>query len=244
MAFEEIKIPSPRELFIREIEGQIIKGKLKVGEKLPTELQLCQQTGIKQASVHSALKELEHLGFVRIVPRHGVYVADYLKHGSFETLNEVLRYNGGKMSFKMSVELVELQNAIEGGALIKLAEEHTEADIKTLRAELKKLEDVKDRNLSIQELGLMTARFHYLVCELSGNDMFSLMMNSFGQLSTMIWENCAEFWGVDGLIEQDRHIIDLVEQGEGYEAQKYIADVFKRFMTEFMEGPHLLDNIQ
>lgn len=244
MAFEEIKIPSPREMFIREIEGRIIKGKLAVGEKLPTELQLCQQTGIKQASVHSALKELEHLGFVRIVPRHGVYVADYLKTGSFETLNEVLRYNGGKMSLKMSVELVELRNAVEGGALIKLAENHTEADIKVLREELKKLETVRDKNLGIKELGQMTARFHYLVCELSGNDMFSLMMNSFGQLSTIIWENCAAFWGVEGFLEQDSHLIDLVERGEGYEAQKYIADVFSQFMTAFAENPHLLDDVR
>lgn len=242
MAFDELKIPSPREIFIREIEGRIIKGKLEVGEKLPTELQLCKQTGLKQASIHAALKELEHLGFVRIVPRHGVYVADYLKTGSFETLNEVLRYNGGKMSLKMSVELVELRNAVEGGALIKLAGEHTAADIAALREELKKLEAARGKDLGIAELGKMTARFHYLICELSGNDMFSLMMNSFGQIATIIWENCAAYWGVEGFLEQDAHLIDLVERGEGYEAQKYISDIFRQFMEAFAEDPHLLDN--
>lgn len=244
MPFNNFKVPSPREIFIDKIEGQIIKGKLSLGEKLPTERQLAEQTGIKQSVVHTAMKDLENLGFVKIVPRHGAYVADYLKTGSFETLNEVLRYNGGKLSFKMSVDLVELRNAVEGGALIKLAECHTGQDIQILRENLAELEAAKDKNFSIQELGLMTSRFHYLVCELSGNDMFPLMMNSFGHISTIIWENCASFWGIDGFLEQDSHLIDLVEQGKGYEAQRYISDVFSKFLEAFMADPRILDNVK
>lgn len=240
MAFSNFKIPSPRDIFISEIEGQIIKGKLDVGEKLPTERQLAEQTGIKQSVIHAAMRDLENLGFVRIVPRRGAYVADYLKTGSFQTLNEVLRYNGGKLSFKMSVDLVELRNAVEGGALIKLADCHTDKDIQTLRKNLSELQAAKDKNLSIQELGLMTSKFHYLVCELSGNDMFPLMMNSFGRVSTIIWENCAAFWGIDGFLEQDAHLIDLIEQGKGYEAQKYISDVFREFLEAFIADPLIL----
>lgn len=244
MPLENMKMPSPREYFIREIEGQIIKGRLKVGEKLPTERQLAERTGIKQSVVHAAIKELENLGFVNIVPRHGVYVADYLRTGSFETLNEVLRYNGGKLSLKMSLDLVELRNAVEGGALIRLAECHSREDIQLLRENLEELERAKDRNPGIQELGRLTSRFHYLVCELSGNDMFPLMMNSFGNIATVIWENCAAFWGVDGFIEQDSHLIDLIEQGRGYDAQKYISDIFRQFLEAFMENPHIFDNIR
>lgn len=244
MSFEDMKMPSPREFFIREIEGRIIKGKLEIGEKLPTERQLAEQTGIKQSVVHAAIRDLENLGFVRIVPRHGVYVADYLRTGSFETLNEILRYNGGKLSLKMSLDLVELRNAIEGGALIKLAECHSDNDIKLLRESLAELEAAKDKNLSMQALGLMTSKFHYLVCELSGNDLFPLMMNSFGHLSIIIWENCAAFWGIDAFLEQDAHLIDLIERGQGYEAQKYISDIFKQFVEAFMANPHILDNVR
>lgn len=233
MAFEEIKIPSPKEIFIQEIEGRIIKGKLAVGEKLPTELQLCRQTGIKQASIHAALKELEHLGFVRIVPRHGVYVADFAKHGSFETLNEMLRYNGGKMSYKMSVELVELRNAVEGGAMIRLAANHTPEDIKKLRDSLEEVRAAVGKDVPLSELADITSRFHTLICDLSGNDMFSLMMNAFSPMSKVLWENCAFFWGAEGFLEQDEHIVDLIEQGKGHEAQTYIEDVFAQFIEAF-----------
>ena len=233
MAFDEITIPSPRELFIKEIEGRIIKGKLSVGEKLPTERELEAQTGISKSVIHFALKDLENLGFIRIEPRKGAYVADFARHGSFETLNEMLRYNGGKMSYKMSVEMVELRNAVEGGAMIRLAASHTDEDIKKLRDSLDEVRAAVGKDVELSELADITSRFHALICDLSGNDMFSLMMNAFSPMSKVLWENCAFFWGAEGFLEQDEHIIDLIEQGRGHEAQVYIENIFAQFIEAF-----------
>lgn len=233
MPFEKIEIPTPRELFVREIKGRIIRGKLAVGEKLPTERELEAQTGISKSVIHFALKDLEHMGFIKSVPRQGAYVADFARTGSFETLNEILRYNGGKLSFKMSVGIVELRNAVEGGALIKLATKHTDDDIAQLRGTLDELRDVIGKDVGIPELADITSRFHYKICELSGNDMFALIMNSFSPMSTVLWENCAIFWGAEGFLEQDETIIGMIERGEGHEAQKYIEDIFSQFLVAF-----------
>jgi GntR family transcriptional repressor for pyruvate dehydrogenase complex len=233
MAFEKIDIPSPREIFIKEIEGRIIKGKLAVGEKLPTERELEAQTGITKSVIHFALKDLENMGFLRVEPRKGVYVADYAKEGSFQTLNEILRYNGGRMSYKMSVEIVELRNAIEGGAMIRLATNHTDEDIKKLRDSLDEVRTAVDKDIEISELADITSRFHALICDLSGNDMFALMMNAFSPMSKVLWENCAFFWGAEGFLEQDTKIIELIEQGKGREAQAYIEDIFAQFLKAF-----------
>ena len=118
--------PTLTGLFVKQLQGMILSGELKEGDKLPTERELEAQTGISKSVIHFALKDLENLGFIRIEPRKGAYVADFARHGSFETLNEMLRYNGGKMSYKMSVEMVELRNALEGGAMIRLAASHTD----------------------------------------------------------------------------------------------------------------------
>ncbi len=233
MAFDNIEIPSPRRLLIREIEERIISGKLAIGEKLPTERELHAQTGINKSEVHAAIKDLEHMGFIKIVPRQGTYVADYIRTGSFETLNEILRYNGGKISFKMSVDLVEMRNAIEGAALIRLAANHTCEDIELLRSKVDELRAVVDKNLGVSELAKMSYRFHCLICELSGNNMFLLMMNSFTPLGMVLWENCAAFWGAEGFLEQDEKIVDMIEHGEGPEAKKYIEDIFAQFIEAF-----------
>jgi len=233
MAFEKIDMPSPREIFIKEIQGRIIKGKLAVGEKLPTERELEAQTGITKSVIHFALKDLENMGFLRVEPRKGVYVADYAKEGSFQTLNEILRYNGGTMSYKMSVEIVELRNAIEGGAMIRLAANHTDEDIKKLRYSLEEVRAAVDKNMEISELAGITSRFHSLICDLSGNDMFALVINAFSPMSKVLWENCAYFWGAEGFLEQDTKIIELIEQGKGHEAQVYIEDIFAQFLEAF-----------
>lgn len=222
--------------FVWQLEERIIRGKLLVGEKLPTEREFEEQTGIVKSAIHCALIELEHKGFINIVPRKGAYVADYAKEGTADTLNEVLRYNGGRLSFKMSVEIVELRNAIEGGALIRLAAHHTDEDIARLNAALDVLRSVDVNTTEIPEIAAIESRFHLLICELSGNDMFSLVMNSFAQISSALWQACTLFWGVGGFIKHDEEIIGMIERGEGHKAQMFIEDIFSQYLEAFYKN--------
>ncbi len=230
MPYSKIEIPTPKELFIRQIEDQIISGRLAVGEKLPTERELETETGISKSVIHFALKDLERIGFVKIIPRQGIYVDDYARSGSFETLNEILRYNGGKLTVKMLTEMTELRNALEGGALIKLATNHSDEDINKLRASVDELREVAGEDMHPSELAEIAKKFHYLICDLSGNDMFPLVMNAFAPLSNLVWQYCVHFWGAERFIEHDEKIISMIEHGEGHEAQKFIEDLFAQYL--------------
>ena len=230
MPFDKIDIPTPKELFIREIEGRIISGKLAVGEKLPTERELEAQTGISKSVIHFALKDLEKIGFIKIVPRQGAYVADYSRNGTIETLNEILKYNGGRLNLKMAADMVEFRNALEGGSLIKLAANHTDEDIQKLRASVDELRAVVGKDISTSELAEIAKKFHYLICDLCGNDIFPLVMNAFAPISNVIWKLCVKFWGAENFIEHDEIIIGMIERGEGHEAQKFIEDIFAQYL--------------
>ncbi len=236
MSAEKASIPMTKEEFIRWLEDRIIRGRLAIGEKLPTEREFEKQTGIGKTGIHGAMLELEHKGFIKIVPRKGAYVANFGKEGTADTLNEVLRCNGGRLSFKMSVEIVELRNAIEGGALIRLAAKHTDEDILKLRQALDALRRVDVNLIEIPEIAKIESRFHLLICELSGNDMFSLVMNSFSQISDALWQCCALFWGVGGFIKHDQALLDMIERGQGHEAQIYIEDIFSQFLEAFYQN--------
>lgn len=236
MSSEKNKLPGTKEEFIRWLEERIIRGKLAVGEKLPTERTFEQQTGIGKSAVHGALIELEHKGFIKILPRKGAYVSNYVREGTADTLNEILRCNGGRLSVKMSIEIVELRNAIEGGALIRLAKQHTDEDLAKLNAALDELRAVDVGTAEIAEIAEIESRFHLLICELSGNDMFSLVMNSFATISAALWQRCALFWGVGGFIRHDEALIDMISRGEGHEAQIYIENVFAQFLEAFYQS--------
>lgn len=81
------------------------------------------------------------------------------------------------------IALVETRNAIEGGALIRLAASHTPEDIKELEAHIERFRSARGKGLSADELGRMTKDFHYHICKLSRNEVFILLMNSFAEIS-------------------------------------------------------------
>lgn len=232
MAFEKINIPSAKECFFEEIKSKILLGELRPGEKLPSERGLAGQTGVNQSAVHLAIKELERAGFVEIIPRHGTYVADFAEKGNYDTLHEILRTGGRHLTRERIVSLVETRNAIEGGALIRLAKNHTHEDIVRMREYIATFKMMRGKNLSAAELGRMTKGFHYLICRLSGNEVFILLMNSFADISQSLWAYCAGYWGIDELIAQSEHITELIEQGRGLEAQVYITDKFDQYVCE------------
>ena len=77
MRFQTIVAPTITELFERQIQGMILSGQVEPGEKLPTEAELAENMHISKSAVHAGIKNLERMGFLRVSPRHGVYVADW-----------------------------------------------------------------------------------------------------------------------------------------------------------------------
>lgn len=232
MTFEKISIPSAKECFFENMKSKILTGELTPGQKLPTERELAEKTGINQSAIHLAIKDLERTGFLTVVPRHGTYIADYMASGNYDTLHEILKSGGQHMTPERVVALVETRNAVEGGALIRLAKEHTDEDIKTLEAHIELFKNARGKGLSAAELGVMTKDFHYLVCKLSRNEVFQLLMNSFTEISQDLWRHCAGHWGLEGLIEQSEHIVELLKQGRGLDAQVYITEKFDEYVRE------------
>ena len=232
MAFEKISIPSAKECFFENIKSKILTGELSPGQKLPSERELSERTGINQSAIHLAIKDLERTGFLDIVPRHGTYVADYIASGNYDTLHEILRSGEQHMTRERIVSLVETRNAIEGGALIRLAASHSDEDIRVLEEYIERFKAVRGQGLGADELGTMTKEFHYLICRLSGNEVFILLMNSFTEISQGLWRHCAGHWGLEGLIEQSEHIVELRKAGRGLDAQVYSTEKFAEYVRE------------
>ncbi len=230
MEFGQIVAPTIKELFVERIEGLIFSGALKPGDKLPSERDLAEQMKISKTIVHLGLEDLARMGFINVTPRRGTVVADFAETGNLETLNAILRYNGGKLDRQMVVSIVELRSAIEGGALIRLGRNHSQQDMEELREMMRQFEEASRLSPDIPAVAAALARFHYKICTLSGNQLFPLIMNAFRGVGSILWESSARFWGEAALYEQGMKIITMIDEGRGEDAAAYLQSLFKHYL--------------
>ena len=72
------------------IKSYILEQRLKPGDPLPTEVQLCEHLGVSRSSVREAIRKLEALDIVRVQQGRGSFVGEMSLNPMVETL--VLRY--------------------------------------------------------------------------------------------------------------------------------------------------------
>jgi DNA-binding FadR family transcriptional regulator len=113
MGFSKINALSLTDLFVQQVENMILSGELDVGEQLPAARELSIKMGVSRPVISAGIVELEKMGFVEIRPRKGVFVCDYRRKGTVETLVAIMRYNGGAMRRNEVKSLLEVRNAME-----------------------------------------------------------------------------------------------------------------------------------
>jgi GntR family transcriptional repressor for pyruvate dehydrogenase complex len=224
MAGKEKKL-NQRDLLADGIKRKIISGELKPGEKLPTERELSEYTGINKSAVHMAMKDLETSGFIKTIPRHGYYITDLTKDGNIYTMFEILEKGKNDLSRQVVKATVELRNVIEGGALMRLAKHHTKEDLKALQQKNEELREAVEQGADLQLLGAKQGEFHYLVVDLCGNMMFSLIGHSFESLGQIIWENYVRYWTPEKCIEQNDQMIQNIQCGKGLENFRFVTEI-------------------
>ena len=128
MEFQKLQAPSLKELFIREIENRILSGALEIGSQLPTERELAEQMGVSRAVVNGGVAVLAGKGFLEIRPRVGIFVADYRRKGTMETMAAIMNYNGGTLRRDEIRSILEFKLLIDTFSLKSLIPRVTDQD--------------------------------------------------------------------------------------------------------------------
>lgn len=111
---------------VADIKEMIMSGEYKIGEKLPTEMKLCDQMGVSRTCVREAIRVLQAIGYVEIRPGKGAFVANYQK----STDNSSLWYDVEGVKF---YDFMEVRMAIETLSVRLAVERATDKQIRELR---------------------------------------------------------------------------------------------------------------
>ena len=142
MGFDRIEAVSLTDQFVQKIEAMIISGELVPGDQLPPAREMSARMGVSRPVISAGLVELEKMGFVEIVTRQGVYVSDYRKSGSLDTLTALLNYNGGVMRDDEVRSLLEVRSANECLCVKLVVERATQEELDELRAMSKRINEL------------------------------------------------------------------------------------------------------
>ena len=167
-----------KELFLREMVRRIATGKLASGVKLPTESELAEDYGIAKTNVHLGIKELERLGFVKVVPRHAVYIANLSESITLEGLNATFRYVEGLPSRASASALLELREMMAFGVMRWMTRHPDRAHMDRLRVCCTALEQAAETRDSAAVYPPLL-EFMKVFYQEAGNAIFPLLIRSF-----------------------------------------------------------------
>lgn len=230
MEFKKLSAPSLRELFIEQIEHLILSGQLKIGEKLPSERQLCEMMQVSRAVVNSGLAELEKNGFLIVKPRSGTYVADYRQTGNLDTLIAIMNYNGGRIRNAEIKSIFEVRVALDTLA-IRLCMEHITEE--TLQLLFEKVEQIRTA-ANTDEATQAAFDFQHQLAIASGNTLIPLIFQSFKPPIFTLWNRFCNLYGIECLYERNYTTWSYIKAGDLDGAIRWIEES----MTDCINGTH------
>lgn len=197
MGFTKITTLSLTDLFVQQIENMILSGELAIGERLPPARELSTKMGVSRPVISAGVVELEKLGFVEVRPRQGVFVCDYRRHGTMETLVAIMRYNGGALRQNEVRSLFETRAALECLCVRLVIEKAGIAELEALSPILDELRESSDCDAAAE----LVFRFHHELAVLSGNVLMPLLYYSFHQQGVYLWSMYCKRSGIQKMYE-------------------------------------------
>lgn len=168
------------EKVMEQIKDLVRKGKLKRGDKLPSERDLCDQLQVSRTSVREAIRALEMLGLIEAKHGEGNFINDNFEKSLLEPLSIVFMLLGSNAE-----EILELRKIIEPETAALAAKNITEDQIIELRKIADELNHAEDVETSVS----LDKKFHYKITQASGNPLISSIMFSISSLVENYIEN-------------------------------------------------------
>lgn len=223
------------ERFLQEMIRKIATGALKSGTKLPTESELAAEYGIAKTNIHLGIKELERLGFVKVVPRHAVYIAEIRESLTLDGVNATFRYVDGLPNRSAAESLLELREMMAFGAMRWMARHPDRAHMERLReccAALEQAaEDGSTDSIRTALMDFMRAFYHE-----AGNDIFPLLIRSFYDTMVKSVDYMSRFADPVEMAAVYRSVLQHVDAGDVFAAMDVWAAWNTRLSVFLLEA--------
>ncbi|WGH77570.1 FCD domain-containing protein [Jannaschia ovalis] len=239
MPFQKIEAEKLAAAVVRQIEGLILHGILRPGDRLPPERELSERLGVSRPSLREAVAELQARGLLASRAGAGVYVADVLGNAFSPALTRLFASHQDAL-----FDYIAFRRDMEGIAAARAARQGSDTDLAVVDAVFRKMEAAHSKRDPSEEAAL-DADFHMAIVEASHNVVLLHMMRSMMDLlrqgvfynrSVMFKQRTTR----DTLLDQHRAINEAL-QARDPEAARAAAEAHLTFVRGCMRDQREAD---
>jgi len=178
--FKAEKLESAVDRVLNVFKEALITGRLKPGDRIPSEMELSRSLSMSRGSVREAMKILDAFGIVEIRRGDGTYIAKSDHKVVFDPLLFSLILSNANVK-----ELVELRELMEF-AIVKLIIEHAgDTELKSIEEKTLQMEELIEKfgEIGVDELVQSDLAFHRAMGDAAQNGLvkkiYSFVMDFF-----------------------------------------------------------------
>jgi len=170
--FKTARVSRISQNIVEQIRETIISGRLKPGDRLPSEKELSAEFGVSKASLREALRALEALGMLEV--KQGMGGGAFVTEVDLETARNNM-FNYIFFQNPSIGEFTQLRTFIEPPVAEIAALKCTQADLDYLEDNLNRTREKMDSVPFYYELD---TKFHHRIAQISGNRLICFVIDS------------------------------------------------------------------
>ena len=178
---EQDKNSKVYEQVIEEIKNQIKTGKLKKGDKLPSERDMVELFSVSRTSVREAMRALEVIGLIERKQGAGNYIKTNFDDSLFEPISVMFMLQKNSLD-----DIVELREILESYCIKLAVRNISESEIETISEIMEEMYQAKNEEENLA----LDIKLHYLLIKASKN---ILLINIISVISQIMDESIKEF---------------------------------------------------
>ncbi|MEO8411780.1 MAG: FCD domain-containing protein [Propionivibrio sp.] len=233
---QPIERVSQTDRVVKELTRFFLTDAIKEGDKLPTEMDLCERLRVGRSTVREAVKALQVMGYVKIEPGRGAFLQrkrlDLPVHRLLSWLGSRKAEVADIIEVRMQLEPLAARLAVERGSDEEIAR------IDSIRFEYEQILASGPFSERIgAQLGELDARLHGAIGEASQNmlliDLNNLVIEAFKEFRARTFrvENHAR-----NAVAPHRKIVAMLQKRDALKAQRYMKDHLFKTLEDISLG--------